>query len=403
MSEEKIIKMGVVGLGRAFTIMLPTFLTDARVELAAGVDPREGARRQFKRDFSVPVYASLEPLLEHPEIDVVYFATPVGGHVEQVAAAAAAGKHILIEKPLALTLADCQTIIETVRRAGVELIVGHSHSFDAPIALARKLIAGGTYGPLRMITALNYTDFMYRPRRPDELVTAKGGGVVFSQGAHQIDILRLLGGGRLRSVRAVTGIWDSARPSEGAYSALLTFDNGTAATAVYSGYAHFDSDELQEWTTEIGWEKDPEKYWNARADLIAKSGEIDEADLKEAQTYGGDRYVPPHATELVPPKYGHFGSIIASCDKADIRPLPWGVSVYADGRHQKIKLARPTVFRAEVISELAAVVNENEPPRHTGEWSMATLETCLAILESSQAQKEINLHHQCAVPDETDT
>ena len=70
-----------------------------------------------------------------------------------------------------------------------------------------------------MMTALNFTDFMYRPRRPDELDTARGGGAFPSQAAHQIDILRLLGGGQVTSVRAMTGAWDTDR-TEGAYSAL---------------------------------------------------------------------------------------------------------------------------------------------------------------------------------------
>ena len=84
----------------------------------------------------------------------------------------------------------------------VVLVVGHSHSFNAPILRTREIIESGAYGAPRMISALNFTDFLYRPRRPEELDTAQGGGVIFSQAAHQIDIVRLLGGGRVRSVRA---------------------------------------------------------------------------------------------------------------------------------------------------------------------------------------------------------
>src|SRR5205085_1464416 len=79
-------------------------------------------------------------------------------------------------------------------------VVAHSHSFNAHIALARQLIAAGKYGRLRMTTALNFTDFLYRPRRPEELDTTRGGGAVYNQTAHHIDTVRLLGGGRLRSV-----------------------------------------------------------------------------------------------------------------------------------------------------------------------------------------------------------
>ena len=103
-------------------------------------------------------------------------------------------------------------MIDAARDAGVQLVVGHSHSFDAPILRAREIIASGSVGAVRMIQALNYTDFLYRPRRPEELDTAQGGGVLFSQAAHQIDIVRLLGGGLVRSVRAGTGAWDPRGP-----------------------------------------------------------------------------------------------------------------------------------------------------------------------------------------------
>ena len=79
----------------------------------------------------------------------------------------------------------------------MHLVVGHSHSFDAPILRTRELIASGDFGAVRMINAFNYTDFLYRPRRPEELDTAHGGGAVFNQAAHQVDIVRLLGGGRV--------------------------------------------------------------------------------------------------------------------------------------------------------------------------------------------------------------
>ena len=73
-------------------------------------------------------------------------------------------------------------------------------------------------------TALNFTDFLYRPRRPEELATASGGGVVFSQAAHQVDIVRLLAGGHAQSVRAMAGAWDARRATEGAYAALIAFE-----------------------------------------------------------------------------------------------------------------------------------------------------------------------------------
>ena len=142
---------------------------------------------------------------------------------KHAALAARHGKHLLIEKPIALTIDECAAIIDAARSAGVHIVVGHSHSFDAPVARLRELIESGEFGAVRMINAINYTDYLYRPRRPEELDTAQGGGAVFNQAAHQVDIVRLISGGQVTSVRAATGAWDRARPTEGAYAALLTF------------------------------------------------------------------------------------------------------------------------------------------------------------------------------------
>src|SRR5882762_3665247 len=250
------LRIGIAGLGRAFTVMLPTFLADPRVALVAAADPRAEARARFAADFSASAYGTVEELCADPTVEIVYVATPHQYHASHAILAARHGKHLLVEKPMALTLADCAAMIDAVKRQNVHLIVGHSHSFDAPILRTRALIASGAFGAVCMIHALNYTDFIRRPRRPEELDTAQGGGAVFNQAAHQVDIARLLGGGMAKSVRAATGAWDTARPTEGAYSALLTFQNGAFASLVYGGYGHFDSDEFSGWVGEMGQQKD---------------------------------------------------------------------------------------------------------------------------------------------------
>ena len=376
------IVLGAVGLGRAFSLMAPTLAADKRLRLAAAADPRAPAREQFKRDFGGAAYATLEELCAHPAIEVVYIATPHQFHAEQARTALAAGKHVLVEKPMALTLDECRSMIEAAGGAGRHLIVGHSHSFDAPIARARELIASGAYGRLRMITALNFTDFLYRPRRPEELDTARGGGVLFNQAPHHVDIARLLASTPARRVRAHTGSWDPARPTDGAYTALITFDDGIAASLAYSGYAHFDSDEFCGWIGEGGQRKDAATYGAARRALVG-----DELQIKNARNYGGPQQLKPTSGLL----HQHFGVLIASCEHADLRPLPEGVWIYADNERRFEPLEAPKVQRAEVIDELYAAVVEGRPPRHDGEWGMATMEVCLAMLRSAREQREITL------------
>jgi phthalate 4,5-cis-dihydrodiol dehydrogenase len=392
---DRPLRIGVAGLGRGFMLMLPTLAADQRVALVAAADPRPEARARFAAELGARAYETVDALCRDADVEAVYVATPHEHHARHAVAAAEAGKHVLVEKPMALDLDECRTMIGVARAAGVKLIVGHSHSFDAPVARTRALIAGGAHGRLRMITALNFTDFVYRPRRAEELDPEAGGGVVFSQAAHQVDIARLLAGGRARSVRAMVGDWDRARPTEGAYAAFLDFGDGVAATLSYSGYDHFDSDEFAGWVGETGTAKDPGRYGAARRRLRQVGSAAEEAALKATRGLGGADAAPASG----PRHHEHFGLILASCEKADLRPLPDGVMIYGDAERRLEPLPAPDVPRAEVIDELYRAVVHGRAPVHSGEWAMATLEVCLAIRRSAQERREIVLEHQVALPD----
>lgn len=377
------IGIGVAGLGRAFSLMAASFAADARLRLVAAADPRPEALQRFRNDFSGTIHPSVEQLCADPQVDAVYVATPHQFHAEHVRLAASHGKHVLVEKPMALALDECRAMIHAARDAGVRLVVGHSHSFDLPILATRKLIDSAQFGRVRMITALNFTDYLYRPRRPEELDTPRGGGAVFNQAAHQVDVVRMLAGARAISVRASTGAWDASRPTEGAYSCLITFEGGTFATLVYSGYAHFDSDEFMGWIGEMGRKKDPSAYGAARKALASS----DEQLLKNARNYGGREFIEPARSEF----HQHFGPVIVSCDRADLRPLPDRVEICDDTGRRSVALASPGIPRVEVIDELYAAVVEGKQAVHDGEWAAATLEICLAILRSSRESQEISL------------
>jgi phthalate 4,5-cis-dihydrodiol dehydrogenase len=383
------LRIGVAGLGRAFTLMLPTFLGDSRVRLVAACDPRAAAREQFARDFAGATYDDIEALARDPEVEAIYIASPHQFHAEHTRIAAAHGKHVLLEKPMAITLAECDAMIEQCRQAGVHLIVGHCHSFDAPYLRAREIIQGGSVGAVRMIQAINYTDFLYRPRRPEELDTDAGGGVVFSQAAHQVDVVRLLAGSEVVRVRAATGAWDPERRTEGAYSVLLWFANGAFASVTYSGYGHFDSDEWCDWTGEMGNRKNPAEYGAARRRLRQVGNASEEARLKNESTYGGPTYKAPAPGAGA--SYQHFGPVLVSCEAADLRPVPDGVWVYGHDAKTHERLPPAAVPRSEVIDELHAALRENVAPLHDGPWARATLAVCLALLQSARENREVEL------------
>jgi phthalate 4,5-cis-dihydrodiol dehydrogenase len=391
----KIINIGVIGLGRAFTLMLPTFTRDERIRLVAATDPIAAARTQFTKDFNAPAYDSAEALCADASVDVVYVASPHQFHAEHVCLAASHGKHVLVEKPMALSIEECSRMIDASRNAGVHLIVGHSHSFNRPILRTRELIDAGAYGAVKMIHALNFTDFLYRPRRPEELQTTAGGGVIHSQATHQIDIIRLLGGGLVDSVQAHTGAWDSARPTEGAYSALLGFRGGAFASATYSGYGRYDSDALLGNIGEMGQAKNPQDYGAARKRLNGVTDSAAETSLKAARNYGGSLYVPAGpGTGLA---HQHFGHVIVSCEKADLRPTPSGIEIFTDVAHTLEPLPQPAIARVEVIDELFDAVVHGKPPVHDGEWARATTEVCLAILQAAHSGTTQRMRHQVAL------
>jgi phthalate 4,5-cis-dihydrodiol dehydrogenase len=390
------LRLGVIGLGRAFSLMVPTFAHHPHVEIIAGTDLRADARERFASDFAARAHASVEALVDDPRVEAVYISTPHEFHAAQAAIAAAAGKHVLVEKPMALSLADCTAMIDAARTAGVVLMVGPSHSFDAPIARTRELIASGAFGQLRMIHAINYTDWLYRPRRPEEL-DPHAGGVLVNQAPHQVDSVRLIAGGLAQTVRASIGAWDPARPAPAAYTAHVAFAGGAAASLTYSGYGHFDSDELAGWVGESGEPKDQNRYGAARVRLATLATAEQEANLKANGNYGGADYKGPLASS--PPvahHHQHFGFVMASCERADLRPTPDGVMIYDDSRFHLDPLPPPSVPRAEVLDELYAAVIDGRPPLHDGAWSRATMEVCLAMLESAQTGREITLAHQVA-------
>jgi phthalate 4,5-cis-dihydrodiol dehydrogenase len=392
MKISRKLRLGIVGLGRAFTVMLPTFMQHEGVKIVAGTDPIGGARRQFEQDFGAPSYGSIEELCADPAVEAVYIATPHQFHVTHVEIAASFGKHILVEKPMALTIGECTRMIDAARRAGVRLVVGPSHSFDTPILHTRKMIDSGMYGEVRMIHAFYFTDFLYRPRRPEELVTQQGGGVVHSQAAHQMDIVRMLGGGLVRTVQAHTGTWDPGRPTEGAYSALLDFEGGGFASATYSGYGHYDSNVLLGNIGESGEPRDPGDYGAARKRLRNARSAEEEAALKAARNYGGALYQAP--APVAARAHQHFGHIVVCCEHADLHPAPDGIEIFADEEKRFEALPAPLLPRREVIDELIAAVLGDTPPLHDGEWGRATTEACLAILESAHSRSTIHLEYQ---------
>src|SRR5215213_994454 len=104
------LRFGVIGLGRAALSFLPGLLTHPGVRITAGADPRREAREAWARDFEAETFENAEQLCASPNVDAVYVSTPHQFHAPNVITAAQAGKHAICEKPMALTLEDCDAM-----------------------------------------------------------------------------------------------------------------------------------------------------------------------------------------------------------------------------------------------------------------------------------------------------
>ncbi len=385
------LRLGIAGLGMAGAMMIHAATRHPGVMLRAAADPHQAPRDAFARDFGA-AYADIEQLCNDPAVEAIYIATPHQAHAAHAILAAAHGKHIILEKPMALTLDDCDAIIAAVERCGVTLTVGHTHAFDPAVRTMRRIIAGGEIGELAMIATFNYTNYLYRPRRPEELDTGQGGGIMFNQVPHQIDVIRLLGGGRLRSVRAQVSALDPARPTEGSCVAFLAFESGASASLVYSGYDFFDSDELHFWVSEGGAPKCPGTHGAARRALAARVAA--ETQLRI------DTYAYREASGAPAPHQPHFGVTIATCARGELRASRDGVIVYDESGSREVPLRRGpgAPGRVEVLDDMRAALRTGRRPVHDGRWGKASVETALAMLRSSREGREVTLEHQVPVP-----
>jgi phthalate 4,5-cis-dihydrodiol dehydrogenase len=392
-----VLRLGIAGLGVASTQILPPISTLPFIKVTAAADTRTDALAKFREAYRGETFTSVEAMCASSKVDAVYVATPNQLHAQHAIAAANHKKHVIVEKPMALSIEECEAMNQAAEKTHVNLLCGHTHSFDPPVRKIREIVKSGELGKLRMINTWNYNEFMYRPRMKHELATSRG--VVLNQGPHHVDIVRLIGGGMVRSVRAMTGIWDQARAHEGSYTCYLEFEDGTPATLVYSGYGFFDTAELFSWVGEGGQYREPETNLKVRRQLREVRSPEEEEQLKEGMRFGGQREGQFSHVWSGEKKQPFFGFTLVSCEHGDIRQTPDGLLIYGEEEKREIRLPAGRRGREAEVEELYHAVVHNRPVFHDGRWGEATLEVCLAMLESAKERKEVFLSHQAPSPE----
>ena len=386
------LRIGLVGLGTGGRSLPLAIAKTTGFEFVAGADLREHARAQYAADFGIQTFDCVEAMCAVKDLDAVYVATPNPFHAEHAIAALQAGKHVMVEKPMALTLEDCDRMIAAAERSRVKLMVAHTRSWNAPIRKMREIISSGRLGRVTQVHTLRYSPWLLRPREPIEIDTALGGGVCYRQAPHQVDIARLLGGGMVESVRSHAGRWSPENDTEGNYSALLQLAGGVTATLIYDGYGYFDDRELIEGDV-FGSERQSSPGQRLRQARAA--GQLDKNTSRSGVAFDIER---GDGDARKRPRQPFFGITLVSCQRGALRQSSEGVFLYDEQGRSEVPCERWHGPLKVELDEFHRSIAEDRPMPHDGKWGKATLEVCLAMLQSSRDQSEQRLFHQVASP-----
>jgi predicted dehydrogenase len=383
------LRLGLAGLGTAGRSVAAAIAKVPGYVFAAGADNRKEALEKYRAEYGIAVFDGVDAMCRSDSVDAVYVATPNPYHAEHAIIAAENGKHVLVEKPMALTLQDCDRMIAAAEKNRVKLMVAHTRSLNPPIRKMREIISSGKLGRPIQINTWRYAPWLLRPRLPAELDTQLGGGVCYRQAPHQVDIVRLLGGGLVKSVRAIAGRWDPKNDTEGNYTALLEFEDRTAATMVYNGYGYFDDAELVRATGANGN--------NSPAGQKLRNAARDGLLTKEAAR-SGLAFEIEGLNEDGNSRQPFFGLTLASCERGDLRQSQGGIYIYGENGASEVPCPEWRGPLAVELEEFHKAVAGDTAMPHDGRWGKATLEVCLALLQSSREKREIQLSHQVPSP-----
>lgn len=339
------LNFGIIGTGRIaprHTQAIRDIPEAENIHLIAACDVIESRVQHYTKTYGGAPYTDYRRLLENPDVDVVTVCVPSGLHAQIGIAAAEAGKHVLVEKPIALRLEDADALIATCARMGVTLGVVLQNRFNPPMRDLRALVDSGKLGKLFLGNA---TVRWFRPQEYYEDgwhgTVAMDGGALMNQSIHHIDALQWLMGD-VESVFAYAGTVAHRMEAEDVGVATLRFKNGAFGTIEGSTVTY------------------PENLEGSVA-IFAENGSV---------KVGGT---------------------------ALNRKVFW--KVRDELEHERELLMResidpPTVYgfsHREQIIEMAHAIREGRAPTTHGREARRSLALVLAILESARERREVFL------------
>lgn len=332
----------IIGCGRIAPRHAQALQTIPDTRIAAVCDIIESRAENYSKTYGGDVYTDYRYLLDRKDIDIISVCTPSGLHAQMAMDIARAGKHILVEKPVALKLEDADALIRTAKECGVTLCCVLQNRFNPPMQELRHLVDSGQLGKLMLGAA---TVRWYRPQSYYEDgwhgTWAMDGGALTNQCIHHIDALQWLMG-PVESVFAYTATQAHKMEAEDTGVAVLRFKNGG-----------------------IG-------------------------------TIEGSTITYPENLEGSVAIFGEHGSVKVGGTALN-RKIFWKVAEHLE--EERDMLAReavdpPSVYgysHREQIMEMLSAIRENRTPKTSGAEARRSLELVLSIYESSRTRKEVFL------------
>ncbi|MDD3826501.1 MAG: Gfo/Idh/MocA family oxidoreductase [Anaerolineae bacterium] len=224
------VRFGLIGCGRVAPRHAQSLIQLPETQLVSVADIREDRARRFSAEYGAQAYTDYHDMLARPDIDAVTVCVPSGLHAQVAIDVLQAGKHVLVEKPIALNLADADRMIATAREAGLRLGVVLQNRYNSPVQQVRTLIDQGRLGKLYLGSVCVR---WYRPQSYYEDgwhgTLSMDGGALMNQSIHHLDALQWFMG-PVASVYAYTATLAHTMESEDVGVAVVRFRSGALAT-----------------------------------------------------------------------------------------------------------------------------------------------------------------------------
>ena len=345
-TDSEPVRIAVIGAGSIGQVHARLAAAEPDCRLVAIADPAPGAAA-LATELGATWYPDHHDLLAREWIDGAVVAVPTGLHAEVGIDCAAAGVHLLVEKPIAGRLDDGLRLVDAAASAGVRILVGHHRRYDPAVETARAIVRSGELGRLVLVTAV------WAARKPDDYWAASwrsaaGGGPVLINLIHDIDGLRHICG-EIAQVQAFTSRAIREFEVEDSAAILLRFANGAIGTITASDVA------VSPWTWEAGTNDNPAVAWSGQNSyrFMGTDGSLEFPNLVT---------------------WRHDGAT----------PGDWGVPLVA----RPVGLG-PRDARANQLRHFCAVIRGHEPPRVDGRDALGTLAATLAVHEAAASGRPV--------------